>query len=100
MATLATRIAPPKVRQTKNLIDGKWVSAASGETFETFNPATGEVIAHVASSRDEDVDRAVKAARRAFESNTWAKMTGRDRGALLYKLADLFEKHAEELAAL
>jgi aldehyde dehydrogenase (NAD+) len=100
MATLATRVSPPKVRLTKNLIDGKWVSAASGETFETFNPSTGEVIAHVASSQAEDVDRAVKAARRAFESKAWSTMTGRQRGELLYKLADLFEEHAEELAAL
>jgi aldehyde dehydrogenase (NAD+) len=91
---------PVQIRQTKMLIDGKWVDAVSGKTFETINPATGEAIAHVAEGDKADVDRAVKAARKAFESGPWKKMTARERGRLLYKLADLIEKNIDELAAL
>jgi aldehyde dehydrogenase (NAD+) len=98
--TTATIAAPKKIGQTKNLIDGKWVAAASGKTFDTFSPSTGEVIAQVAAGDKEDVDRAVKAARKAFESGAWSKLSGRDRGKLLYKLADLIEEHQDELAAL
>jgi aldehyde dehydrogenase (NAD+) len=76
------------------------VDAVSGKTFETLNPATGEVLAHVAHGDKADVDRAVVAARRAFETGDWKTMTARERGRLLYKLADLIEKHKEELAAL
>src|SRR5579871_4092219 len=65
--------AHPKVRQTKLLIDGKWVNAASGKTFETLNPSTGEVIAHVAEADKADVDKAVDAARAAFETGPWSK---------------------------
>jgi aldehyde dehydrogenase (NAD+) len=64
---------PVKVRQTKMLIDGKWVDSASGKTFETINPATGEVIANVAEGDKADVDKAVKAARKAFEKGPWRK---------------------------
>ncbi len=93
-------VKAPAVRQTKNLINGKWVNAKSGETFDVFNPATGAVIAQVASSDKGDVDQAVKAARAAFESGPWPKMTARQRGALLYRLADLIEQNGEELTAL
>jgi aldehyde dehydrogenase (NAD+) len=89
----------PQVRQTKMLIDGKWVDAASGKTFDTLNPATGDVIAKVAEGDKADVDKAVKAARRAFEK-TWKRTNARERGRLLYKLADLIEKNFDELAAL
>ncbi|MBI1367928.1 MAG: aldehyde dehydrogenase family protein [Planctomycetes bacterium] len=93
-------MAPPKVRLTKNLINGQWVDAAGGKTFDTYSPSSGEVIAKVAAGDKEDIDRAVKAARKAFESGPWSKMTGRDRGKLLYKFADLLEENADELAAL
>ena len=63
-------------------------------------PATEEVIAEVAEGDEEDVDRAVKAARRAFESGPWKKMDARDRGRLMYRLADLIEEELDELAAL
>lgn len=96
---VATKIAPPKVRLTQNLIGGKWVNAQSGQTFETYNPATGEVIAQVAASQKADVDQAVAAARKAFKG-PWSKFSARERGALLYKLADLIEQNAQELAAL
>ena len=61
-------------------IDGKWVDAASGRTFETLNPATGETLAEVADGEAEDVDRAVRAARRAFEAGPWRRMTASERG--------------------
>ena len=89
-----------KVRQTKLLIDGRWTDAASGKTFETQDPATGEVIAHVAEADREDVNRATTAARRAFDSGPWSRMSATERGKLLYKLADLVEANLEELAAL
>jgi len=82
------------------LIDGKWVAAASGKTFPTYDPATGEVIAQVAEGDREDIDRAVKSARRAFESGPWRKMTPSERGRLLWKLAELIEKHLQEFAEL
>jgi aldehyde dehydrogenase (NAD+) len=96
---VATMIGPPKVRLTKNLIGGKWVDAESCQTFETYNPATGEVIAQIAESDQVDVDKAVAAARQAFEG-PWSRFSARQRGAVLYKLADLIEENREELGAL
>jgi len=84
----------------KLLIAGKWVDAASGKTFPTYNPATGEVLANVAEGDREDIDRAVKAARKAFESGPWSKMTSSERGRLIWKLGDLLEQHLEEFALL
>ena len=89
-------IAKPR----KMLIGGKWVDAVSGKTFETYNPATGEVLARVAEGDKADIDLAVKAARKAFESGTWPNMTPSERGRLLWKLADLVDEHHEELAEL
>lgn len=82
------------------LIDGQWVTSASGKVFGTDNPATGEVLAQVAEGDSEDINRAVQAARKAFESGPWPKMTPSQRGRLLWKLADLIEEHTEELAQL
>ena len=87
-------------RKQKMLINGKWVEAASGKTFPTYNPATGEVLANVAEGDREDVDRAVKAARAAFETGPWSKMSPAARQRLIWKLADLIEEHAEEFAQL
>jgi phenylacetaldehyde dehydrogenase len=84
----------------KMLIDGQWVEAASGKTFTTVNPATGEVLADVAEGDREDVERAVRAARRAFETGPWPEMTPSQRGKLLWKLADLLEQHLDEFAEL
>ncbi len=93
--------SPVKVRQTQCLINGKWVDAESGRTFETINPATGEVIARVAEGEKPDIDKAVKAARAAFDKGDWTrKMSARDRGRCLNRLADLVEKNKDELAAL
>jgi phenylacetaldehyde dehydrogenase len=87
-----------KTRQM--LINGKWVNAASGKTFPTYNPATGEVLALVAEGDKEDIERAVAAARSAFDKGPWRKFSPSERGRLLWKLADLLEKHAEEFAQL
>ena len=88
------------LRHGRMLIDGEWVDAASGETFDAIYPGTGEVIARVAAGDREDVDRAAKAARRAFESGEYTKMNGADRGRLLWRIADLMEQNIEELAEL
>jgi aldehyde dehydrogenase (NAD+) len=90
----------PKIRLTKLFIDNNWVDPAEGGSFETINPATGEPIARVAAGTAADIDRAVKAARRALESGPWSKMDAADRGLVLFKLADLVQEHAGELAAL
>jgi len=84
----------------KLLIDGKWVPAESGKTFPVINPATGEVIARVAEGDKADVDKAVKAARRAFESGPWPSMSPSARGRLIHRIGDLILDHLEELAQL
>jgi aldehyde dehydrogenase (NAD+) len=86
--------------QTKLLIDGKFRDSHSGKTFATINPATEEVIAQVAEGGATDIDMAVTAARKAFDSGPWRKMDARDRGRLMSKLADLVEEHKDELAEL
>ena len=87
-------------KKRQMLINGKWVDAASGKTFPTYNPATGEVLAHVAEGDKEDIDRAVDAARAAFDRGPWRKLAPSERARLMWKLADLLEKHAEEFAQL
>ena len=84
----------------KMLINGQWVNAASGKTFPTYNPATGEVLAQVAEGDREDINRAVKAARNAFDNGSWRRVTPSERGRLIWKLADLLEQHTEEFAYL
>ena len=90
----------PAIRQTRLLIDNQWVDPVEGGDFETFNPATGEVIAKVAAGTAADVDKAVKAARKAVESGPWSTMDAAERGRLLYELSDLIERNGAELAAL
>ena len=87
-------------RHRKLLIGGLWVDAQSGKTFETYNPATGEVLAQVAEGDRADIDQAVIAARKAFETGPWPDMPPAERGRLLWKLSDLIEQHHEELAEL
>lgn len=82
------------------LIGGEWVDSVSGETFESINPADGSVNAVVAKANAEDVDRAVKAARKAFESGPWAEMTPSDRGRLLYKVAQRLWNELDYLAEI
>ncbi len=86
-------------RRYQLFIGGQWVEAESGRTFASVNPATGETLAEVAEADAPDIDKAVQAARRAFEGK-WSKVSARDRGRLLYKLAQLVESRAKELAEL
>src|ERR1700693_4374569 len=89
-------LATPK----KLIINGKGVAAASGKTFEVTNPATGQVIARVAEGDAADVNAAVQAARRAFESSPWASMTPSARGKIIWRSGDLISKYQDELAEL
>jgi len=84
----------------KVLIDGRWQSARDEETFEVFNPATEEVIARVANCKKADVDLAVAAARKAFDSGPWPNMSPSQRGRILWKIGDLILENLEELAQL
>ena len=97
---VAAAPSKPKIRLTKLFIDNKWVDPVDGGEFETYNPATGEVLAKVAEGDKADVDKAVKAARKALESGPWSTMDAADRGRLMFKLADLVDEKADELAAL
>jgi len=106
MAT-ALKLVPPEAKVTsfvsrkhKMLINGKWVDSASGKTFPTYDPATGEVLAQIAEGDLEDINRAVKAARAAFESGPWPNLTASERGRLIWKLADLIEENLEEFAEI
>ena len=81
-------------------IDGQWADAASGKAFETPDPATGETLARVAEGDAEDIDRAVRAARRAFEDGPWSRMTPSERGRIIWRIGDLILEHADELAQL
>uniref|UniRef100_A0A1J3I7U8 aldehyde dehydrogenase (NAD(+)) n=1 Tax=Noccaea caerulescens TaxID=107243 RepID=A0A1J3I7U8_NOCCA len=98
----AEEIISPSVQvsYTQLLIDGNLVDSASGKTFPTLDPRTGDVIAHVAEGDAEDINRAVKAARKAFDEGPWPKMTAYERSRIMLRFADLVEKHSEELASL
>ncbi|MGC2661950.1 MAG: aldehyde dehydrogenase family protein [Bryobacteraceae bacterium] len=102
MATLLTQPeTQASVKQTKILIDNQFVDSISGKTFDTINPATGDVLAQVAEADSADVELAVKAARKAFNAKSaWRRMSAAERGKLLNRLADLIEKNIEELATL
>jgi betaine-aldehyde dehydrogenase len=95
----STQPAQTTPRRYQLFIDGQFVDAESGKTFKSPNPATGETFAEVAEAEQADVDKAVAAARKAFEGK-WSKISARDRGRLLYKLSQLIEEHAGELATL
>lgn len=87
-------------KKHKMLIGGQWVDALSGETFAVEDPATEEVIAHVPAADKADIDRAVAAARRAFETGPWSRISPAARQRLIWVLGDLIERHADELAEL
>ena len=80
--------AKPTVKTYQNYINGRWVNSSSNETFEVYDPSSEEVIAQVASATAADVDKAVKAARAAFDSGPWPQTTAQDRGRILFKLAE------------
>jgi acyl-CoA reductase-like NAD-dependent aldehyde dehydrogenase len=86
--------------ETRMFIDGEFVHAKSGATFETINPATGDIIAEVASGDASDVDRAVASARKAFKSGVWSRMAPRARMAVMYRYADLIREHAMQFALI
>ena len=96
LASVKQFIAQPR----KVLINGKWQSALSGKTFEVYNPANGEVIAHAAACEKADVDVAVTAARKAFDEGPWSRMSPSQRGRIIWKIGDLILKYQEELAQL
>ncbi len=100
VSPIDSRVSEFLEKPRKMLIDGKWVDAISGKTFPTYNPATGEVLAQVAEGDKADIDAAVKAARKAFDSGPWSRLTASERGKLIWKLADLLEQHVEEFATL
>jgi phenylacetaldehyde dehydrogenase len=84
----------------KLLINGELVDAVSGKSFPVYDPSTGRVMAHVAEADAADVDKAVKAARKAFDEGPWPRMTPSERGRILWKLADLIERQTEQFATL
>jgi len=98
--TTAAFDAQVAVRATKLLINNQWVESTSGKSFPTINPATDLEICPVAEADTADVDKAVHAARAAFEKGPWRRMSASERGQLLHRLADLMEKNADELARL
>ncbi len=89
-----------KGQPKKLFIGGRWVDSASGRTFETRDPATGEVLAQVAEANAEDVDRAVAAARKSFDRGTWRELPPAERAKVLWKIGDMIEERAMELAQL
>ncbi|MCC6936227.1 MAG: aldehyde dehydrogenase family protein, partial [Thermomicrobiales bacterium] len=93
-------VAETSVADFKLLIGGKMVDAANGETFDAYNPATNQVIAKVAKAGTEDVDRAVAAARQAFDEGPWARMAPSERGRVLQKIADRIRERADEVGEL
>src|SRR5215471_7988912 len=95
-----TSVAKTSVRTYQNYVNGQWVGSTSGETFPVYDPSSEEMIAQVASSGAADVDRAVKAARAAFDSGPWAKTTAQDRGRILFKLAEKIRQNTAQLADL
>jgi len=105
MTTSETLTLHPKVIEFLNgpkklFIDGGWHESVGGQTFETTNPATGEVLAHVYEARENDIDKAVEAAAKAFEEGLWSRISASDRSKLMHKLADLMERDFEVLAQL
>jgi acyl-CoA reductase-like NAD-dependent aldehyde dehydrogenase len=97
------QIKPPEsgeVREYRMLVGGEWVEALSGKTFESINPYTGRVWATAPEAAEEDVDRAVRAAREAFDEGPWGKMTGTQRARLTRRLAELIVENAENLAVV
>jgi phenylacetaldehyde dehydrogenase len=98
--TLDKRVDDFIATKRQLFIDGRWVDSASGRTFETPNPATGETLATVAEGDAQDIDRAVRAARKAFEDGPWGRMTPSDRGRIIWRIGDLILEHVDELAQL
>ena len=104
-AALPDALSPPArsfcEREHRLLIGGEWVAAADGATFETLDPSTGQPITSVAQAGAADIDAAVAAARAAFAPGSpWRKLSAAERGARIWKLADLIDEHGDELAQI
>jgi betaine-aldehyde dehydrogenase len=97
---MSSSTVKPSIRTCQNYVNGEWVGSASGETFPVYDPSTEEVIAQVASANSADVDRAVQAARTAFDSGPWPAITAQDRGRILFKLAEKIRQNAASLAEI
>jgi phenylacetaldehyde dehydrogenase len=97
---VADNVTQYVTKPRKMLINGKWVESASGKTFPTYNPATADVLAQIAEGDAEDINRAVTAARAAFDKGPWSKMSASQRGRIIWKIGDLIEQNLEELAQL
>jgi betaine-aldehyde dehydrogenase len=95
-----TTTAKAPAKTYKNYINGEWLESSAKETFPVYDPSTEEVIAHVAAANAADVDRAVKAARTAFDSGPWASTTAQDRGRILFKLAEKVRQNTAILAEI
>src|SRR5262249_44714018 len=102
MATVLSQPTENRVTisATQLLIDNRWIPSESGKTCPAINPSTGEEICQIAEADAADVNKAVRAARTAFEHGPWRRLAASQRGRLLHRLADLIEQHADELAAL
>ncbi|CAH8286846.1 unnamed protein product, partial [Schistosoma margrebowiei] len=97
--TTVEPILKPEIKRNSIFINNEWVESSSGKTFNTINPATGKVICQVSEGDKVDIDKAVKAARKAFEfGSEWRTMDASHRGVLLHKLADLIERDRVYLA--
>jgi phenylacetaldehyde dehydrogenase len=99
-AQIDPRVAGFLATPRKMLIGGHWVAAASGKTFATLDPATGEVLGHVAEGDKQDIERAVSAARAAFDTGPWRRMTASERGRIIWRIGDLLEQYLDEFAVL
>ncbi len=103
MATVTEAASPAAsfmAQRKRMLINGEWVDARSGNTFEVLDPADGEIVSHVPAGEAEDVELAVSAARAAFEDSEWSRMTASDRGRIVWRIGDLILEHADEMAAI
>ena len=105
MGTVTLTQVDPRVasfieKPRQMLINGHWVDSVSGKTFPSYDPSTGEVLANIAEGDKADIDLAVRAARKAFDSGPWRKMSVSERGRLIWKLGDLIEQHLDEFAFL
>ncbi|KAL3623670.1 Aldehyde dehydrogenase 2 member C4 [Castilleja foliolosa] len=90
----------PKIKFTKLFINGEFIDSISGNTFETIDPRSGEVIANIAEGDEKDIDLAVVAARQAFDNGPWPRLAGCERRRIMLKYADLIDEHVDQLAAL
>ncbi|XP_028556795.1 aldehyde dehydrogenase family 2 member C4-like [Dendrobium catenatum] len=95
-----SKLKTPEIKFAKLFINGQFIDSVSGKKFETIDPRTGEMVTQVAEGDKEDVDIAVKAAREAFDHGKWPRISGFERGRILFKLADLIDQHGEEIAML